>query len=96
VETAQAGDKIAVEILKDAGLELGLAVNAVIEKLNLKNKKIPIGHVGSIFRAGKLLTDSLLETVHQFAPKAHLAEPILQPASAAAQMAFEAYRKGEK
>ncbi len=96
VETAQAGDKVAVEILKDAGVELGQAVNAVIEKLNLEKKTVPIGRVGSIFRADALLTDSLIETVHQIAPKAYLAEPLLQPASAAAQMAFEMYRKGEK
>ena len=93
VETAQTGDEIAVEILRDAGVELGLAVNAVIKKLKLKNKKIPIGQVGSIFRAGGLLTDSLLATVHPYAPKAFLAQPLLQPASAAAQMAFEKSRK---
>lgn len=92
VETAREGDKIAVGILIDAGRELGLAVNAVVRKLNLKNAKIPVGQVGSIFRAGALLTDSLLETVKQFAPKAYLADPILQPASAAAQMAWNAHR----
>ncbi|MDQ3711770.1 MAG: hypothetical protein M3388_06080 [Acidobacteriota bacterium] len=96
VETARKGDKIAIEILNESGLELGLAVNAVIEKLNLKTKKIPIGYVGSIFRAGELITDSLLETVHRFAPKAYLSEPLLQPARAAAQAAFEMYRKGEE
>lgn len=96
VETAQKGDKIAIEILKEAGFELGLAVNAVIEKLKLRKKTIPIGRVGSIFRAGALLTDSLLETVRRSAPKAYLAEPLLQPASAAAQMAFESFRNGEK
>ena len=93
VETAQAGDKIAIEILREAGVELGSAVNAVIKKLKLKNKKIPIGQVGSIFRAGRLLTDSLLAAVHEFAPKAFLADPLLQPASAAAQMAFEMVQK---
>lgn len=96
VETAQAGDRVAVEILREAGLELGLAVNAVVEKLELQNKKIPIGRVGSIFRAGDLITDSLLETVHNFAPQAYLADPLLQPASAAAQMAFEMYHRIER
>lgn len=93
VETAQAGDAVAVEILREAGRELGLAINAVVEKLSLKNKKIPIGQVGSIFRAGRLITDSLLETVHQFAPKAFLAKPILPPGNAAAQMAMNLYQK---
>lgn len=88
VEAARAGDEIALEILAEAGLELGLAVNAVVGKLRLKNKKVPIGQVGSIFRAGELLTVSLLATVHQFAPKAYLADPLLQPGNAAAQMAL--------
>ncbi|MET0754144.1 MAG: BadF/BadG/BcrA/BcrD ATPase family protein [Pyrinomonadaceae bacterium] len=92
VETANEGDEIAVEILKEAGFELGLAAFAVIKKLKLEKKKVPIGYVGSIFKAGSLLTDSLLKTVHSFAPKAYLAEPKLSPAQAAAQMAFENFR----
>ena len=96
VETAQAGDEIALEILKEAGFELGLAAFAVIKKLKLLNRKVPIGQVGSIFKAGHLLTDSLLETVHSFAPKAFLAQPKLSPANAAAVMAFENFRNGGK
>ncbi|MCY7377486.1 MAG: hypothetical protein LH472_16130 [Pyrinomonadaceae bacterium] len=93
VETAQKDDKVALEILEEAGMELGTAVNAVVTKLKLNRKKIPVGTVGSIFRAGELLTESLLETVHRVAPKAYLAKPVLQPASAAAQMAFELFHK---
>lgn len=93
VETAQKGDAVAVEILKEAGEELGLAANAVIGKLNLRRRKFPVGQVGSIFNAGELVTKSLLETVHRFAPKAYLAEPVLQPGNAAARMAFELYNK---
>jgi N-acetylglucosamine kinase-like BadF-type ATPase len=92
VETASEGDEIAVEILKEAGFELGLSACAVIKKLKLEKKKVPIGCVGSIFKAGRLLTDSLLKTVHSFAPKAFLAEPKISPAQAAAQMAFENFR----
>lgn len=93
VETAQENDQVALEILGEAGVELGTAVNAVVAKLKLSRKKIPIGTVGSIFRAGELLTDSLLKTVHELAPKAYLAKPVLHPASAAAQMAFELFHK---
>ena len=79
--------------MNEAGVELGTAVNAVVAKLKLNRRKIPIGTVGSIFKAGELLTDSLLETVHKFVPKAYLAKPALQPASAAAQMAYELFYK---
>jgi N-acetylglucosamine kinase-like BadF-type ATPase len=91
-EAAQEGDEIAVDILKEAGFELGLSAFAVIKKLKLEGKKVPIGYVGSIFKAGRLLTDSLLETVHQIAPEAYLAAPMLSPAQAAAQMAFENFK----
>src|SRR5258706_7037601 len=55
VETALEGDKIATEILKDAGRELGDAAVAVIKKLGLEKRKIPIGCLGSIFNAREVL-----------------------------------------
>lgn len=91
-EAASVDDEIAVEIMKEAGFELGLSAFAVIKKLKLEKTKVPIGYVGSIFKAGRMLTDSLLETVHQIAPKAFLAAPKLSPAQAAAEMAFENFK----
>src|SRR5215218_5599998 len=79
VETAQDGDEIAVRILNEAGYELGLAACAVIEKLNLENRKVPIGCVGSIFHAGDLLTKPMLEKVRLCAAKAFLTEPVMPP-----------------
>lgn len=90
VETALEGDAVAVDILKDAGKELGLAACAVIEKLGLARRKIPIGCVGSVFNAGKLLTEPMLEVIHKTASQAYLTEPLLQPSHAAAIMAMSA------
>lgn len=86
-------DKIALKILNEAGFELGIAANAVIKKLRLNSKTIPIGYVGSIFKSGKLITDSLLETIHQTAPEAFLTEPKLFPANAAAEMAVSLFEQ---
>lgn len=96
VETALEGDKIAVEILQDAGYELGLAACAVIKKLRLERHKVPIGCVGGIFHAGPLLTRPMAEKVHTIAPKAYLTKPLKIPAHAAALMAFENYMNGDK
>lgn len=96
VEAAIEGDTVAQEILSEAGHELGTAANAVIQRLKLGRKKFSIAKIGSIFRAGELITKPLLETVHKIAPKAYLIEPLLPPAAAAAQMAFEIYRNGNK
>ena len=88
VEAAQEGDAVAATILQEAGAELGLAACAVIQKLGLARKKIPIGCVGSVFKAGDLLKDPMLRTVQTVAPKAFLTEPEMPPAQAAAMMSL--------
>ena len=96
VESAQEGDGIAVEILEDAGFELGLAACAVIKRLKLDSTKVPIGCVGSIFNAGKLLTVPMLKTIHACASQAFLTEPLMPPAHAAALMSLQHPKNGEK
>ena len=88
VETAQSGDAVAMDILSQAGFELGIAAVAVIEKLGLKKKKVPIGCVGSVFNAGKLLTKPMTAVIQTVAPHAFLTEPLMPPAHAAALMAL--------
>jgi N-acetylglucosamine kinase-like BadF-type ATPase len=95
VEAATEGDTIAQEILSEAGQELGMAANAVIVRLKLERKNFSIAKIGSIFRAGELITEPFLETVHKTAPNAYLIEPLLPPAVAAAQMAFGIYQNGK-
>jgi N-acetylglucosamine kinase-like BadF-type ATPase len=95
VEAAIEGDRVAQEILCEAGYELGTAANAVIRRLELGKKKFSIAKIGSIFRAGELITKPFLETVRKTAPKAYLVEPLLPPAVAAAQMAFGIYQNGK-
>jgi N-acetylglucosamine kinase-like BadF-type ATPase len=94
VETALEGDKIAMDIIKEGGAELGLAACAVIRKLGLARHKVPIGCVGSIFKAGPMFTGPMIEAIHEVAPKAFLTKPVKEPAHAAALMAFENYKNG--
>jgi N-acetylglucosamine kinase-like BadF-type ATPase len=96
VETAQDGDPIAVRILDDAGYELGLAACAVIGKLKLDGSKVPIGCVGSVFKAGELLTVPMLEKVRSCAPNAFLTETVMPPAHAAALMAYNHPRNNNR
>ncbi|MFV0388252.1 MAG: BadF/BadG/BcrA/BcrD ATPase family protein [Pyrinomonadaceae bacterium] len=91
IEIAKQGDDIAMEIVSVAGYELGLAASAVIRKLGLTNQKIPVGMVGSIFKAGEILKAPMLEIVNATAPKAYLKEPELEPAQAAAELAYIEY-----
>jgi N-acetylglucosamine kinase-like BadF-type ATPase len=88
VDAAHEGDAVATTILQEAGSELGLAACAVIDQLGLRRHKVPIGCVGSVFNAGEILTNPMIETVHTIAPKAFLTEPAMPPANAAALMAL--------
>ncbi len=88
VETAAEGDKIAREIITDAGRELGIAVVAVVKALKLQRAAFPIGCVGSVFKADKLLTNPMNDVIKPAAPKAKLAKPQMPPAHAAALMAM--------
>lgn len=92
VETALDGDKIAREIIADAGRELGTAAVAVLKKLGLQKQKVPIGCVGGVFNAGRLLTKPMNEIIAKSAPKAFLTDPQMPPSHAAALMAMN----GEK
>ena len=92
VETALDGDKIAREIIADAGRELGTAAVAVLKKLGLQKQKVLIGCVGGVFNAGKLLTKPMNEIIAKSAPKAFLTDPQMPPSHAAALMAMN----GEK
>jgi N-acetylglucosamine kinase-like BadF-type ATPase len=88
VEAAKEGDTIAVEILREAGRELGTAAVAVLTRLGLTKSKVPIGCVGSIFNAGDLLTRPMKEVINKAAPNAYLADPQMPPSHAAALLAM--------
>jgi N-acetylglucosamine kinase-like BadF-type ATPase len=93
VQAASENDEVAMEVIAEAGRELGIAAVAVIKKLKLKNRKFPIGKVGSIFKAGDLISKPLLEKVHEFAAKAFISETQKTPAFAAAIMALNLVKK---
>ncbi len=87
-QAATEGDEVAIEVLAEAGKELGIAACAVIKKLKMQKKKFPIGKVGSVFKSANLITDSLMQKVHEIAPKAFMSETQISPAFAAALMAY--------
>jgi len=96
-QAANEGDEVSLELLTEAGQELGLAATAVIQKLKLQKRKFPIGKVGSVFKSEELITKPLMEKVQRIAPKAFMSETQKSPGYAAALMAFQIYTKnGEK
>ncbi|MCU0351859.1 MAG: hypothetical protein MUF43_13690, partial [Flavobacterium sp.] len=88
-QAAQEGDEVAKELLAEAGRELGIAATAVIQKLKMQKRKFPIGKVGSVFKSENLITDSLMQKVHEIAPNAYMSETQISPAFAAATMSLK-------
>ena len=90
IEAAKAKDRIAFEILAEAGKELGVMAAAVIRNLKLDRDVFQVAYVGGVFAgAGEIVLSSMREEIETTAPQAFLAPPRFSPAVAAARMARE-------
>lgn len=71
-EAAKRGDAVAAKLLSDMGREEGRYAAAVIKKLGMTEKKVPVVLIGSLFQTGEhLLIDAYMEQVHMAAPQAY-------------------------
>jgi N-acetylglucosamine kinase-like BadF-type ATPase len=90
IEAAKAKDRIAREIIAEAGRELGNSAVAVIRNLTLERETFQVAYVGGVFDAAvELVLSPMREEIRTIAPKAYLAPPRFSPAVAAARMARE-------
>ena len=87
IEAAEKGDRVALDILREEGAELGLTVVAVARRLKMVDDGFPVAYVGGAFRAGPLLIEPMLRILREHAPKATLAPAAEEPAMGAARMA---------
>lgn len=86
-EAAQEGDEVARQILTAAGGELGRLAASVIEKLGLHSSAFRVACVGSVFRSGEFVLESLREAVSRIAPNAEIGPPLYPPAIGAVKLA---------
>jgi len=82
------GDKIAKNILVEAGKELVLSTNTVIKKLNFQDQKFPVVLIGSVFKS-KVVLDTVKEEIKKLAPKAQFIRPKQEPVIGAVKLAIE-------
>jgi len=87
-KAARQGDKVALEILKDAGRELVQSSISVIKKLNFQNQKFPMVFVGSVFKS-KIILNILKTEVSKVAPKTQFIHPKQEPVLGAVKIAIE-------
>jgi len=85
---AEAGDEVAIEILRDAAEELALAAKAVIKALGMENDEFQVATSGSVFKAGKLLLTPFSESVKSAARRAEIIPPRFDPVMGAALLAL--------
>lgn len=79
VEVARAGDRVALTILEEAGVELGRLAIAVIERLGMKDDAFAIVPFGGVFKAGEHILKPFRETCLAVAPRSIIAIPKFEP-----------------
>lgn len=88
-QLAEAGDEVAINILKDSAEELALAAKAVIKGLNMEDEKLQIAISGSVFSAGDTLLIPFSESIKSTTPKAEIIKPRFEPAMGAILLALQ-------
>jgi N-acetylglucosamine kinase-like BadF-type ATPase len=86
-EAALEGDAVAIQILGEAGAQLGKLAVSVIRKLRLESTEFRVACVGSVFKSGECVLGPLREHLLAVAPRAEIGPPLFSPAVGAAQLA---------
>jgi len=87
---AESGDKVARDLIRWAGCELGEMANAVIRQLEFENLSFDVVMTGSMFEGGELLIAPMRETIHKLAPRARLVRLNALPVLGAVMLGMEA------
>jgi len=87
-KAANKGDKIAKNIMVEAGQELAESAITIIKKLNFKNEKFPLVLIGGMFDS-KIVLETVKKEIKKFAPKAKFIQPKVDPVIGAVKLAIE-------
>jgi N-acetylglucosamine kinase-like BadF-type ATPase len=89
-QAAEAGDDVAMGLVRWAGSELGELAKAVIRQLHLPDEDFDVVLVGSMFEAGQILVEPIQETIFNLAPGARLVRLEMPPVVGAVLLGMEA------
>lgn len=90
--SAAQGDPVSIEILRQAGLELGKAAAAVVTRLGQLDRPVPVAPVGGVFHAGGYVIGPMISTVWEKNPQAYVVTPRYVPAIGAVLMALRSLK----
>jgi N-acetylglucosamine kinase-like BadF-type ATPase len=88
-KAASHGDSIAIDILSNAGVELGTAVATALTRLSMVNIPVPVSPVGGVFNSGALVIEPMMNRIIQTSNKAYLQMPRFIPAIGAILLALQ-------
>lgn len=90
-EAAGQGDAVAARLLREAGLEHGNAVVALIKRLGMENETFDVVLAGSVLVKGAAphLAEAIEETVRQAAPRAATVKLTADPVAGAVMSAMD-------
>ena len=89
-QTAEAGDAVALSVVRWAAVELASLANGVIRQLELENQSFDVVLVGSMYNGGPLLLEPMFEAVQAVAPGARFVRLTVPPVVGAVLLAMQA------
>lgn len=87
-KAAQEGDRLAKDILIEAGKELALSFKTVIKKLRFRKKNFPVVLIGSMFNS-RTFFNAVKKEIKKLAKKAEIIRPKEEPVFGAVNLAIE-------
>ncbi|HUW71689.1 MAG TPA: BadF/BadG/BcrA/BcrD ATPase family protein [Candidatus Humimicrobiaceae bacterium] len=87
-KASKKGDKIAKDIMREAGKELALSANTAVRKLNFQKFKFPLVLIGSMFKS-KIVLDTVKKEIKKVAPGVKFIRPKAEPVIGAVKLAIE-------
>ena len=92
-EAAAKEDVVAISILKEAGDEHGIAVNALIDRLHMQNEAFDIVLAGSVLTKGSTphMIQAIEARVSKLAPKATIVKLEIEPVIGAVMSAMDSH-----
>lgn len=79
MQAAREGDRIAQEILQNAGVELAKLGANLVKRLEVGSSPIPVSLVGGVVRGESPVVASFREAMREFVPSSYYVEPRFEP-----------------
>ncbi len=86
---AEAGDDVALNVIKVAAEELALGVVTVAQKLSIQDNDLTVSYTGSVFNAGDVILEPFSQYIKNQCPKAEIIKPALPTVGGGVRVAFE-------